>query len=206
MTEDILAVLRRSQEWGFLGPGPVGGHIDHSQALIDLLHRHWPDGGLRGLDLRSGGGVPGLIVATALPHSRWTLLDAMDRRTAFLASATRSMGLTDRVEVVRDRAEVTGRDPNHRGNYDVVTARSFAVPAVTAECAAPFLRIGGLLVLSEPPDGDPSRWSHDGLATLGLDPAPVDAQPWISFRLVRECPERFPRQVGRPGKRPLWRP
>ena len=52
----------------------------------------------------------------------------------------------------RPAAEAAGHDPLLRGQFDLVTARSFGRPAVTAECAAPFLRREGLLVVSEPPD------------------------------------------------------
>ena len=41
--------------------------------------------------------------------------------------------------------------------YDAVVARSFASPAVTAECAAPLLRLGGRLIVSEPPERG-ARW------------------------------------------------
>ena len=51
-----------------------------------------------------------------------------------------------------------------------MTARSFGPPAATAECAAPLLAVGGLLVVSEPPDG-PDRWPADALAALGLEPS-----------------------------------
>ena len=48
-----------------------------------------------------------------------------------------------RVRVVRARAEVAGRDAALRGRFDVVVARGFGPPAVTAECAAPLLSLGG---------------------------------------------------------------
>lgn len=200
--DDRLAqVLDRSRALGFLGPGPTAVHREHGEALLTLLHAI--PGAARGLDLGAGGGVPGLVVARSLPDWRWTFLDAMEKRTAFLRAAVEDLGMGDRVEVVRARAEVAGRDPAHRGAYDVVTARSFGPPATTAECGAPFIRPGGILVVAEPPDADGSRWDADGLRRLGIDPVPVAVGRWVVLRVERAVDE-FPRPNGRPAKRPLW--
>lgn len=205
MPARLTAVLERSKSWGFLGPGPVEAHIAHADQLVATLAGSVDLGaGGRGLDLGSGGGVPGLVVALATPAWSWVLLDSMERRTAFLGDAVVELDLVDRVTVWRERAEVAGRDPGHRGRYDVVTARSFAAPAVTAECAAPLLRVGGVLVVSEPPESDPTRWPADGLAALGFDPVPEHQGSWIALRLAREAPDQAPRKVGLPAKRPLW--
>jgi 16S rRNA (guanine527-N7)-methyltransferase len=109
------------------------------------------------------------------------------------------------VRVVAARAETAGRS-DLRGEFDLVVARSFGPPAVTAECAAPFLRVGSRLLVTEPPGGLPHRWDPDGLAYLGLK---VDARivaPTAFQILIQDvvCPDRFPRRVGVPAKRPLF--
>ncbi|WP_195210417.1 16S rRNA (guanine(527)-N(7))-methyltransferase RsmG [Actinomarinicola tropica] len=202
MDDDLTNVLERSRTLGFLGPGPVTDHIEHAQRLVAVLDAlPLPTAGT-GVDLGSGGGVPGLVVARALPTWRWILLDAMERRTAFLDQAVHDLGLRH-VEVRRERAELSGRSELRHG-VDLVVARSFGPPAVTAECAAPLLRVGGILVVSEPPTSDGARWSADGLRSLGLDPEPLARGTWIAFRQDEKAPESAPRAVGRPGKRPLW--
>src|SRR5690606_17211507 len=125
--------------------------------------------GGRVLDLGSGGGVPGLVLAVRRPDLDVVLLDAMSRRCTFLEAAAAELGLAGRVRVVCERAEVAARDPELRGTFDVVVARSFAAPPVTAECAAGFLRVGGRLLVSEPPDhtGE-ERWPAAPLDELGL--------------------------------------
>ena len=65
-------------------------------------------------------------------------------------SVVRGLWLGDRVEVWCGRAERLGRDAHRRGAFDAVVSRGFGAPAITAECAAPFLRVGGQLVVSEP--------------------------------------------------------
>jgi len=170
------------------------------------------------MDLGSGGGLPGLVLAQHWPGSEAVLLDASERRTTFLSWAVRSLGWEERVRVVRARAEEGGRFPDLRGTFDVVCARSFGSPPVTAECAAPFLAPGGLLVVSEPPEPHPvppfenveagqGRWPREGLAALGMEPL-ISVRARFGYQVVRQispCPERFPRRAGVPVKRPLYR-
>jgi hypothetical protein len=103
------------------------------------------------LDLGSGGGLPGLVVAAGWPEASTTLLDANGRRTEFLRRAVERLGIGGHTRVVQARAEEVGRDLEFRAGFDVVLARSFGRPAVVAECAAPLLVQGGWLVVSEPP-------------------------------------------------------
>jgi len=157
------------------------------------------------LDLGSGGGLPGLPLALAWPTTRWLLLDANARRADFLRHAASALDLSGRVEVIEQRAELAGRG-QLRSTVEVVMARSFAAPAVTAECAAPFLHRGGLLVVAEPPEDQPDRWDGPGLASLGmqLGTRVVERSAVQVIVQVTVCPDRFPRRVGVPSKRPLF--
>ena len=93
-------------------------------------------------------------------------------------------------------------------------ARSFGRPAVVAECAAPLLKVGGWLVVSEPPsqasdeveDGSPERWPVEPLRQLGLEPQEVVhlRHTYRTLRQTAPCPERFPRRNGVPAKKPLF--
>jgi 16S rRNA (guanine527-N7)-methyltransferase len=150
-----------------------------------------------------------LVVACVLEGATVALIDSSARRTAFLRRAAARLGLGDRVRVVEDRAEVCGRDEALRGSFDGVTARSFGRPAVVAECAAPLLKSGGWLLVSEPPSGERpegGRWPAEPLRQLGLVPEePVrEAFEYQVLRQREPCPDRFPRRVGVPAKRPLF--
>lgn len=199
--ERVLAVLDEAKRLGFLGPGPVARHVERSLPFLDLF----PDGCSRALDLGSGGGVPGLVLATLTPHVAWYLLEGGKTRSTFLEHSVERLELSHRVVVIGDRAEVAARS-TLRGSFDVVTARSFAAPGVTAECAAPFLQVGGRLIVAEPPNGDPLRWPETGLSKLGLSSGPAVQEPYAFQMLFQEdpCPERYPRRNGIPAKRPLF--
>lgn len=198
----MLDLLASARQQHFLGPGDIQAHVDHSLAFAALV----PTPPERAIDLGSGAGVPGIVLALLWPASTWTFIDANVRRTEFLRHAVASLHLDDRVEVLTARAEIVGRDPAWRGGVDLVVARGFGPPAVTAECAAPFLRTDGAVVVAEPPGGDPKRWPTAGLELLGLATAGVAATPVALQRLrqVAPCPERYPRRVGIPAKRPLF--
>ncbi|MGI8757359.1 MAG: RsmG family class I SAM-dependent methyltransferase [Acidimicrobiales bacterium] len=204
MTDTLVRLLTESRQLGFLGPGPVEAHIEH--ALRYRAYRAEAPG--HALDLGAGGGLPGLVLAARCwPTTRWCFLDSNLRRTEFLQRAVEELDLAGRAEIIKDRAEELGRSPDHRSGYDLVVVRSFGPPAVTAECAAPLLAEGGQVVASEPPVRQGVlRWPAAGLAMVGL--AEVSALPagesFVVLRRVAPCPNRYPRRVGIPAKRPLF--
>ena len=219
---DLLGEARRA---GFLGPGPLDVQVRHAAGFAEVARRLFPPPseagshprdavvpGPRIVDLGSGGGLPGLVVAATWTQAQLVLLDANARRTAFLRRAVNRLDWAARVSVVQERAERYGRREDARGSFDGALARSFGRPAVVAECAAPLLRCGGWLVVSEPPALEPgsptaeSRWPAEDLLQLGLVPAGT-AREGFDYQVLRQarvCPERFPRRDGVPAKRPLF--
>lgn len=212
----LLVVLEEAKELGFLGPGPVEAHIAHARGFLELIRPFLPG---RVVDLGSGGGIPGLVLAMEWAGEQFeggglvalALVDANQRRVAFLRRAVTTLRVGD-VEVIHRRGEELGRDAAWRGRVSLVVARSFGPPPVLAECAAPLLRLGGQLVVSEPPErgGEkmgPARWPEAGVRQLGLRslsrPVVSEAHYQV-FRQEATCPARYPRRVGIPAKRPLF--
>ena len=226
-TRSLNEALLAAREAGFLGPGPIDRHLRHAQGFVDLAKRqpHVTEKP-RILDLGSGGGLPGLVVAQQWPHATLVLLDANRRRASFLERSVISCGLQSRVSVVQQRAEVSGRDLAFRATFDGVVARSFGVPAVVAECAAPFLRKGGWLIVSEPPaekieaplphrtrvdaeevtPDETARWPSGPLAQFGLTPVAFIREEF-GYEILSQtelCPDAFPRRDGVPSRKPLF--
>jgi 16S rRNA (guanine527-N7)-methyltransferase len=232
--------LEEARNLGLLGPAPLDLHRRHSLAFGDALAQVWrgrtesrklaeASAGrgqdLRILDLGSGAGLPGLVLAERWPDARIDLLEGSDRRCRLLVEWVAETGVASSVSVLCGRAEDLGRHEDLRGTFDAVVARLFGRPAVTAECASPFLKIGGYLVVSDPPGGPieqssvapgsnerpsgmstGSRWPADGLAVLGLEQAEVLTTPFhfTVIRQAEQCPERYSRRTGVPAKRPLF--
>jgi 16S rRNA (guanine527-N7)-methyltransferase len=208
---DLREILADAQRLGFVGGQDVEPHLHHAEAFVAVIDGLGPP--TCGLDLGSGGGLPGLVLADQWPASRWWLLDAGHRRADFLTSAVTRLGWEDRVTVVCGRAEELARSPELRGHMDLVTSRAFGPPAVTAECGSGFLRPGGHLVVSEPPPsaegGADGRWPAEGLSQLGLEVVDIamTSPSAPHFRVLHQyspCPDRYPRRVGVPAKRPLF--
>lgn len=198
--------LARQRARDVLGPDPVDLLVTHSLGFAAA--RGAGDQPTRVVDLGSGGGVPGLVLALeAWATAELVLVDASQRRCTYLELEVAALGLADRVSVRWGRAEELGRDPDLRASADVVTARSFGPPAVTAECAAPLLRVGGVLVVSEPPGSTGARWPADGVARAGLAVEAVVAHHGASYTRLRQvspCPADLPRRPGVPERRPLF--
>jgi 16S rRNA (guanine527-N7)-methyltransferase len=215
--EQLAAVFADARRLGFLGPPPVGEQVDHATVFAGVLEAAGI-GPAAFLDLGSGGGLPGLVIAALWPEHRGTLLDASQKRTAFLRRTVVTLGWQSRVDVVEGRAEDLARDPGLRGRFSLVVARSFATPSVTAEIGGAFLLAEGRLAVSEPmtpcdsagpkrstePEG---RWPADGLGRLGLLPAVIRSGVGVRVAVIgrrSEVADRWPRGSGIPAKRPLW--
>lgn len=204
----VVEALGRSAELGFLGGMPVGDQIDHALGFVHAAESRMEEAPASIADLGSGGGVPGLVLLSCWPGSRILLIESNERRAGFLLSECSGRAETGNVEVLHARAEDAAHSASFREKFDLVTSRSFGAPAVAAECGAPFLAAGGLMVVSEPPDSDGGRWPSDGLDQLGLRPSTRlrfnDSYGYQVLAKFRETPDRFPRRVGIPAKRPLF--
>jgi 16S rRNA (guanine527-N7)-methyltransferase len=203
----LLEILGRAQSQGFLGPGDPREHLSHTLGFIETALGCLGGPPAQFADLGTGGGVPGLALALSWPQTEASLIESATRRCTALGEWITELGLESRVRVLEGRAEGWARVEGIRETFELVTARSFARPAVTAEIAAGLVRVGGFLVVSEPPESSPDRWPPAALERLGFEaavPALVGGKHYASLRKARLAPETAPRAVGRPGKHPLW--
>ncbi len=197
MRPELEEVLNRAWHLGFLGPGSIRVQARHAEAYLDGL----PAAGLV-IDLGSGGGVPGLVLADLRPDLGFVLVDSNVRRTAHLRWAVGLLGWGERVDVVLGRAEDVARG-ELAGTIDGVVARSFGPRSSVCECAAPLMRIGGRLVVSEPPER--RAWPADAMRELGLTQEETSASVGVVvLRKVAETPARFPRAWRQQMKKPLF--
>ena len=163
MTDRALAeALAASQRLGMLGDRPIDEVIEHAGAFVDAL------AGTSGtvVDLGSGGGVPGLVIARARPDLRLVLVERRTTRADHLRRLVSRLGAADRIEVVADDAAALPR--LIALPVDAVVARGFGPPTQILRLAAPLLAGGGLLVVSEPPDPPADRWPKAAVDAVGL--------------------------------------
>jgi 16S rRNA (guanine527-N7)-methyltransferase len=159
----LVDALLDAQRLGFLGSRPIPEVIEHARGFVRALRARENDHVIESvLDLGSGGGVPGLIIAHDLPAVHLTLLDRRAKRTDALERLVRRLGWQDRITVAC--TDVTAFVPDDP--FDAVVARGFGPPEFTLAQAARLVRDGGPIVISEPPEVD--RWDDQLLAELGL--------------------------------------
>ncbi|CAB4869541.1 MAG: 16S rRNA (guanine(527)-N(7))-methyltransferase RsmG [Actinobacteria bacterium] len=160
-------------------------------------------------DLGSGCGIPGLVLASALPESRVIAVDAQKRRCEFISNAAEAAGLKN-VETVWSRAEEW--DAGH-GICDLVTARAMASLPVLVEYSSSLLREGGLMVAWKGKlEGDEKAQGAVAAELTGMsEPEVIQVEPWrgggrrklVLSRKIAPTPDRFPRRAGIAVKRPL---
>ncbi len=164
MTEarSLAEVLRTIQARGAIGSSPIEDAIAHAGRFASRV----PATAHSLADLGSGGGLPGLVVATECPWLHVVLIERRMTRADLLRRAVVALALEGRVRVhAGDVREVAATAPH---SFDVVTARSFAAPAVTAHWASALLSTGGVLLVSEPPDDTEERWPTALVERCGL--------------------------------------
>ena len=164
-------------------------HVDDSLAGLELVRGF--DGPL--VDVGSGGGAPGIPLAASLPDRNVTLLEAGERKCAFLERAAVAF---PNVRVVRGRAEE--QEPEQ---YGVAVAKALAPPVVAAEWCLPLVGEGGGVVLWVGPTAEADRVARvaEQLAAE-LDDSPPG---FLVLRKVGPTPPGFPRRAGVARKRPL---
>lgn len=160
--DDLRRLLGEIQRRGAIGPVDLDAAICHADDFVGAL----PAGPHSVIDLGSGGGLPGLVIAVRRPDVTLLLVERRAKRADLLRYAVRALGLDHHVSVTE--VDATRLGPTLDTPADVVTARSFGAPQVLMPIAASLLRSGGVLVVSEPPDRQ-SRWDSSELLTWGFE-------------------------------------
>jgi 16S rRNA (guanine527-N7)-methyltransferase len=129
--------------------------VDSLSAVPHMLPLVRPGSAL--LDIGSGGGYPGLPLAAALPLGRVGLLDSVGKKARFLGAAGGAVSAilaedaapdepAPKIEAIAERAEDLAEEPDHRGAWDIVTARAVGPLAEVVELGMPLVREGGFVV------------------------------------------------------------
>jgi 16S rRNA (guanine527-N7)-methyltransferase len=174
LQRSLMAALERPHRLGTIG-GDLEEQLAHCASFSSVLAEVMAGREIyRGVDLGTGGGLPGVALAAYWPATRWTLVDMRTARADEVERTVLRLGFGDRVEVRGIEAQHLAHDVEYRETFDVAVARSFGPPSLTAECAAGFVRVGGLFLISEPPDAEcfdeqvGTRWDRGGLTALGF--------------------------------------
>ena len=162
------------------------------------------------MDVGTGAGFPGLVLAILRPSWEITLLDSLNKRVEFLHAVISELGL-DHVWAIHGRAEDLGREDVHRLRYDLVVSRAVADTRLLLEICMPFVSDNGIFVSYKGP-----KFSDElSLASHAMEELRVthifdcsfslgeSRRVLVGFRHDGEFPEKYPRRAGIPAKRPL---
>ena len=164
--------------------------------------------GQRVLDVGTGAGFPGVVWKCLQPGIDLTLLESLQKRCRFLEevgeAVVRPLSGGAGYQVVWGRAEDFGRKPEHREQYDVVTARAVAEMRVLVEYCLPFVRVGGrFLAMKGPSVGEEILAAEKAVAVLGgrveevrqLElPGGGGRRSLVLIRKERPTPKGYPRR------------
>jgi len=182
-------------------------HIEDSLKLLDFM----PLDNEVVVDIGSGAGFPGMILAMACCNANFTLVESNVKKSGFLKKVKEQLKL-DNVEINGGRVEEMGQDENARGTFSLCSSRAVAAMNVLLEYGLPLLETGGRMLLWKGRNYQQEiEEAQNALKLLGG----VVEDVWL-YNLMEErdraivvvrkdkpTPKNYPRRVGIPAKRPL---
>lgn len=167
--------------------------------------------GSKVIDVGTGAGFPGLVIAAAYPEVEVTLLDSTGKKLKAVENMAQEMGVTN-AQVIHMRAEEAGKKPEFREKYDFATARAVAELRVLLEYTLPFVKVGGtFLSLKGASAVDEIDGAKVSLKTLGGKIEGIneftlpggDKRAIINVKKISHIPPKFPRVSAQIAKKPL---
>lgn len=164
------------------------------------------------IDVGTGAGFPGLVLAIAVPELEVVLMDSLNKRIRFLADTVEKLGLSN-VKTIHARAEELARDKSCREQFDYVVSRAVANLSTLCEYDLPFVRTGGTFVAYKSEKAEEElQNAGKAISVLGGKVETVDSfqlpgtdyeRCLIVIRKSRPSPGKYPRKAGTPSKEPI---
>ena len=162
------------------------------------------------IDVGTGAGFPGMVLAIFNENIRFTLMDSIGKKTKFLQMVKDELGL-ENVEVVTSRAEDFISD-DKRESYDLGLCRGVSKLSTILEYIIPFLKEGGIFLSQKMEGTGEEAEAENALAILKSEiveifnfnlPFSKDSRVVIEIKKKEKTDKKYPRRAGIPLKRPL---
>lgn len=152
------------------------------------------------IDVGTGAGFPGIPMRILRQDLQLTLLDTLQKRVRFLEMVCDALKIP--VKCVHARAEMAGKQPAFREQYDVACARAVAALPVLCEYCLPFVKVGGVFLALKGPNEDLELASAQITALGGVIEATHlyaldqnDARRLVVVRKAKPTPNTYPRST-----------
>lgn len=164
------------------------------------------------IDVGTGAGFPGIPLKIVFPEMQLTLVESVGKKATFCQHIVHCLGLSG-VEILIERAENLGQNPEHRERYEWAVARAVAILPVLAEYLLPLVQVGGamLAMKGEQAPAEVHRAEH-AIHILGGHvrkltpvtlPGVAEERYLVVVDKVAATSTSYPRRVGIPSKKPL---
>ena len=163
------------------------------------------------IDVGTGAGFPGIPLAIMLPHTKFTLIDSLEKRIYFLKNVIDELKL-ENVILYHGRAEDYGKDTSFREQFDYCVSRAVAPLPILLEYCSPFIKIDGSLLLYKSKKTDQEiQDSQHALDELNCKIGDIctlseneDYKRYIvEIHKINNTLAKYPRKAGKPKKNPL---
>lgn len=164
----------------------------------------------KAIDVGTGAGFPGMVLAIFNENINFTLMDSIGKKTKFLQMVKDELGL-ENVEVVTSRAE-DFIDDNKRESYDLGLCRGVSKLSIILEYIIPFLKEGGIFLSQKMEGTGEEAEASNALKVLNSEIVeifnlnlPFSKDPRVVIEIEKKAPtdKKYPRRAGIPLKRPL---
>lgn len=167
--------------------------------------------GMNIIDVGTGAGFPGLVIAAAYPYVNVTLLDSTGKKLKAVENMAEEMGVKN-VKIVHSRAEEVGKKEEYRQQFDFATARAVAELRVLLEYTLPFVKVGGSFLSLK---GATAKEEIDGAAnSLKILGGKIDSindfilpggdkRAIIKVKKISQTSPKYPRPSAQIAKKPL---
>ncbi len=151
MSQDLIdrykeLLLAENRNHNLMSRATIANDLDNHIADSLAVQNFIDLAGLKIVDIGSGAGFPGLILAINEPASDFFLIESDKKKSAFLKMVVDELGLGN-VNIINDRAEIVGREKSYRTSFDLVVCRAVASVSILLEYGAPLLKVGGRMIL-----------------------------------------------------------
>lgn len=163
------------------------------------------------IDIGTGAGFPGMVLAIINPNIKFTLMDSVGKKTKFLEMVKDELSL-ENVTVVNSRAEEYVKQTDKRENFDLGFCRGVSKLNVILEYMVPFLKVGGYFMAQKMEYVEEAEEAQNALKELKSEivgihhfnlPFCSDDRVVIEILKTGGTDKKYPRRTGIPSKRPL---